>query len=994
MAKDISQKLQTYQREAEEREAKKKASELKMPYFNLYITPCDPDALKLISEEDSHEAEIVPFELKFKELFLATIDPKNGKAREIIKHLEDDGYDIKIFIVSYGSLKKAQENYKWLARPRQEITGATYVSRKIIEQYEKYPNAFEKLASDLKNFKEIDISAMLEIILAASMSADASDIHIEPQEHSIDLRLRVDGILQNAGNIEKPRYKSLLMRLKLLAKLKLNIHNTPQDGHFTIKVKEEEKIGNEIEIRVSIMPNPYGESIVLRILDPSKTIINLEKLGLRKDILDIINEEVEKPQGFVVNTGPTGSGKTTTLYAMLQKINSPDIKIVTIEDPVEYRLEGIDQSQIDASAGYTFASGLKSILRHDPDVILVGEIRDRESAEIAVQSAMTGHLVLSTIHANDAISAIPRFLELNINPSILAASLNLIIAQRLVRKLCSCAEYEPPSSVLRKEIESILNSLPIKVKRPDLDKVKIGKPKGCFICNQTGYKGRTAVMEAYKIYPDVKKLILENGRPEEFLKVGLDHDFTAMQQDALLKILDGVTSFEEVESVVGKVLEVAGKEKISPRIFDEYRQKIVSIQDLQKEIKLLPEEKINDLAEIIFAASIITDASDIHIEPQEDGSARARLRIDGILYETAILQHDFYESFLARIKYLSDLKIYIHDSPQDGHFTIEAAGENMEVRVSTMPGLYGETIVLRILNPEKLVTKLEDLGLRPDNLEIISEEIKKPQGFILNTGPTGSGKTTTLYAVLQKINLPGVKIITIEDPIEYRISGISQSQINPNAGYDFSSGLKSIMRQNPDIVLVGEIRDVESAGIALQAAMTGHLVFSTIHANDSAGAVPRLLELKINPNIVISALNLVIAQRLMRRACLKCSENIKIPEEMSAKIERELKKIPPTTLAANKIYLEKIYEIKIKKVKEKGCAFCNFTGYKGRVAIFELLRFTRNIQTIINEKVSDLQLKVAAEKEGFTNMQQDALIKVIQGITDIEEAERVLGKIL
>ncbi len=1000
--KDVQKQLQIYHKEAEERDAKIRADKLGLPYFDLYTAPCEPDALKLISEKDSQEAEILAFSLKFsskagfvageKDLYLAVFDPRDDKAKKIISGLQNEGYEIKIFIVSKSGLKKTRINYQYLAKPMQEITGATYINREIINHYEANLNIFKKIADDLSNLKKEDTTEMITMILAAGLSCDASDIHIESQEYGIDMRIRVDGVLQESGSLEKTKYKSLLMRIKLLAKLKLNIRDKPQDGHFTIKVKDKEKIGNEIEIRVSVVPGPYGESVVLRILDPAKTIIEIDKLGLRDDILEIITEEAHKPQGFILNTGPTGSGKTTTLYAMLQKINSPDVKIVTIEDPIEYHVNGITQTQIDSSSGYTFATGLRSILRHDPDVILVGEIRDAESAEIAMQSAMTGHLVLSTIHANDSIAAIPRLKELKVELPILSNALNLIIGQRLLRKLCSCAKYQPLHPLLKKEAEAALNAMPIKIKKPDIEIAKIGTPVGCNLCNLTGYKGRIAVMEAYQIYPNVKKLITNGVFSDELLKAGLDHGFTTMQQDALLKVLNGVTSFEEAERIVGKTLSLPGKEIIDYVLFDEYRQKIVSIQDFQKIIKSLPKKEAKNLGEIIFAGGIIADASDILVEPKEDGSARIRLRIDGILYEAAVLEHDAYESILARIKYLSGAKIYINDMPQEGRFTIEAAGQEIEIRMSCMPGPHGESIALRVLNPENLFTELENLGLRPDYLKIINEEIHKPQGFILNTGPTGSGKTTTLYAMLQKINSPEIKIITIEDPIEYKILGITQSQVNEEVGYTFSSGLKSILRQNPNVVLVGEIRDADSADIALQSALTGHLILSTVHANDSAGAIPRLLEFKVAPNTIVAALNLIIAQRLTRRVCLKCGGLFKPPKEILQKIKTALNSIPKNVLFENNINIENISEI--KKANLKGCAFCNFTGYKGRIAVYELLKFTRPLQTVISEKVSDIQIKVVAEKEGFTNMKQDALIKVLQGVIDFEEAERVLGKII
>jgi len=291
--------------------------------------------------------------------------------------------------------------------------------------------------------------------MAGALSLKASDVHIEPEENSTHLRYRLDGILTKIGEIDTKTYKQLLSRIKLTAGLKLNIKNNAQDGRFSIKVKN-----SEMEIRTSTMPGTYGESVVLRILNPDSISVSIEKLGIEPRLFKILEEEISKPNGMILNTGPTGSGKTTTLYAFLKRIDSPEIKVITIEDPVEYHIKGITQTQTDVDKGYTFAKGLKSALRQDPDVIMVGEIRDSETAEIAIQSSLTGHLVLSTLHTNTAAGTFPRFVDLGMNPRILGSAINLTMAQRLVRKLCNdCKKEIPIEGEDRTIIDKILSGI-------------------------------------------------------------------------------------------------------------------------------------------------------------------------------------------------------------------------------------------------------------------------------------------------------------------------------------------------------------------------------------------------------------------------------------------------------------------------------------------------------------------------------------------------------
>ena len=420
---------------------------------------------------------------------------------------------------------------------------------------------------------------------------------------------------------------------------------------------------------------------------------------------------------------------------------------------------------------------------------------------------------------------------------------------------------------------------------------------------------------------------------------------------------------------------ITGEVAVSKNNFNQLQKKIKDVPDFKKEIEDALKKRTSELLEVVLTGATILNASDIHIEPQKE-QARTRIRIDGILQDVIALNSQTYSNLLSRIKMLSGIKLNITDKAQDGRFSITIDKTSIEVRASTLPSEYGESIVLRILNPKNLMD-LEKLGLRDDLLVVFNKEIKKPNGMIVVTGPTGSGKTTTLYAFLKKIQKPEIKIITIEDPIEYQLDGVSQTQVDEKKGYNFASGLRSIVRQDPDVILVGEIRDLETAQIALQASLTGHLVFSTLHTNDAAGTIPRLTSLGAKPVNIGPALNMVVAQRLVRRVCKHCSGQRKPTPE-------ELVQIRNAAKAVNK----KIDEnITIPVVK--GCKQCNNTGYKGRVAIFEAFTSNDEIESLILKNPSIPEIKKLALKQGMVPMFQDGILKVLQGVTTIEEVKRV-----
>jgi general secretion pathway protein E len=434
-----------------------------------------------------------------------------------------------------------------------------------------------------------------------------------------------------------------------------------------------------------------------------------------------------------------------------------------------------------------------------------------------------------------------------------------------------------------------------------------------------------------------------------------------------------------------KAKKISGEVDIPNDFFLEISS-IVSVQDFQSKLEKHSLADVSQIIQLILGGSIVLRASDIHIETEEE-KAKLRVRVDGVLQDVFSFNQKTYKTLLSRIKLVSELKLNITQKSQDGRFSVsfpeienkkiakDKPSKMIEIRTSTLPSEYGETIVLRILNPESLAD-LEALGLTEKNKALLEKEIKKPNGMIIVTGPTGSGKTTTLYAVLKKIRKPEIKIVTIEDPVEYHLSGISQTEVHQEKGYDFANGLRAIVRQDPDVILVGEIRDLETAQISLQAALTGHLVLSTLHTNDASGAVARLQALGEESHNISSAVNLIIAQRLIRKAC-SCSKKEKISPEEYQRISEE--KIEG-------------FSLETEVLKANGCPECNHTGYQGRIAVFEFLLIDEEIENFILTNPSSSNLKRKAIEKGMLTMYQDGLLKVLENKTTLEELERVVGQ--
>ena len=550
----IDKKLQELNREAEEREARRRALKAGVPYLDLKTVPINIEALALISEVEALEAKAAPIEVKShgKEVAVVCLDPHLPGVQKIVEKLKAKSYAASLFVVSLSSLKHVWSFYAFAPKEGVKITGSVNIEeKKIIELQHKLTSlAAIKNALEAVNNVNADTSELLEIVLAGALANRASDIHLEPEEKTIKLRLRIDGSLYDAfAEMEKGVYLYLLSRIKLLSGLKLNVHTEPQDGRFAIKFSHK-----EIEVRVAVAPAEYGEVVVMRLLDPETIGLTLKELGLREDDLRIIEQELKKPNGMVLNTGPTGSGKTTTLYAFLKNKKNSEIKIITIEDPIEYELEGIEQTQVDEEGGYTFANGLKSLMRQDPDVILVGEIRDKETAEIGIQSALTGHLVFSTVHANEAAGAIPRLLDLDVRPSSIGPAINLIIGQRLVRRLCGkCKAKEDVSDELKKKIKKVVDRLPDRVDKSRFRAPELYKAVGCDACNRLGYKGRIAIYEFLPIGPELEEMITKESNEAAIQRFAVQNSMVTMQEDGILKTIAGITTLEEVEEVTGPI---------------------------------------------------------------------------------------------------------------------------------------------------------------------------------------------------------------------------------------------------------------------------------------------------------------------------------------------------------------------------------------------------------------------------------------------------------
>lgn len=508
----------------EETVGKLVAKHFGVAYANIRRVTIPQEVLGLLPEKLARVYRIIPFGKEGSVLKLAMENPENFEALEFAKR--QTGLKIEPYYVTKDDLTKALGQYK----------------REIKSDFEKIISENLKKASPeedlVKAAEKLPIIKILDTILSYAIAERASDIHIETQSEDVVVRFRIDGMLRDIVKFDRGIEAALVARIKILSNLKIDEHRIPQDGRHKFNMDED-----MVALRISIIPGFYGENVVMRILHESSRPLSLEELGLTGRGLEIVRENISKPHGMILVTGPTGSGKTTTLYSVLNILNTIEVKMCTIEDPIEYGINRVSQIQVNAKTGVDFASGLRALLRHDPDIIMVGEIRDQETAEIAIHSALTGHLVLSTLHTNTAAGAIPRFIDMGVEDFLLASTLNVVVAQRLVRKICnSCIkEYKPDPAVVKK-LSKDLNV--------DLDNQKFYKGQGCEVCGNKGYSGRIGIYEVMPISDKVRTFITQKGSSDEIQKQSELEGMVTMLHDGLDKVASGLTTIEEVLRVV------------------------------------------------------------------------------------------------------------------------------------------------------------------------------------------------------------------------------------------------------------------------------------------------------------------------------------------------------------------------------------------------------------------------------------------------------------
>ncbi len=543
-----NQRVSDLRQKEEEDLAEMLASKYGIPYVDLSGMTINTDGLKLIPQDIARKSKIAVFDMTGKKLKVAVIAPKREETMAVLQDLETRGYVPELHITSNRSLEKAWSRYADISFATESKGGALEINSEQIDEFiSKTRNIDDtrKMIEEVMAMKKaFRVSRIVEIVVSGAIATKASDIHVEPEEDKARLRFRIDGVLVDITFFDTETFKLLLSRIKILSGMKLNIKDQAQDGRFSIKIKE-----TEIEIRSSILPGAYSESVVMRLLNPDSIAVDLLELGIEPELYDMFSAQLSRPDGLILNTGPTGSGKTTTLYAFLKQTLTPGIKIITIEDPIEYHLSGIVQTQVDHEKGYDFASGLRASLRQDPDIIMVGEIRDIETAETAVHASLTGHLVFSTLHTNTAAGAFTRLIDLGVNPKVLTSAIRVAIAQRLVRKLCpDCkkpVQLDPKKRDLAKAIYDT-------VENPKVawSETFYGPGEGCTTCNNLKYKGRVALFEAVMSDKAVEEVLQMNPSEREIKEAARAQGILDMSQDGIIKALKGMTDIGELERVI------------------------------------------------------------------------------------------------------------------------------------------------------------------------------------------------------------------------------------------------------------------------------------------------------------------------------------------------------------------------------------------------------------------------------------------------------------
>lgn len=538
----VKENVDNINREFQEKSTLKRAHDLGLPYIDIAKTPLNPDFLKVLDVEVARKARVIPFFKVGKKVRIAVENHESPETLEVVKLLEGQGYEVSLNLASSAGIVDAFKIYDGTQQ---------YKKFDIVENVEEKSIAtYEKEIANLKDLpKQIETVAAeeaLNMLNIGAMKTKASDVHYEPEEATVVVRFRIDGMLHKVFELTPKVYLGVAEQIKYQSRMQLNIVTIPQDGRYVFSYN-----GTKVAVRTASIPTPYGESFVCRYLPSGKKAMTFEELGFQGVALKKLRKAAKISQGMVLITGPTGSGKSTTLYSMLNEMNTPENKVITLEDPVEYYMHGVTQSQIDENKGYNFVTGLRSILRHDPDVIMLGEIRDLETAETAAQAALTGHVLLSTLHTNSALETIPRLINMGLPPFMVAPALNTVVGQRLVRKVCvSCSTKEPISESEKKEFEEVLNNL--KTVNPgaacDIP-TELPKVHGCDVCSNTGYSGRLVISEVVSIDSEIRTLILNNASSVDLIKAARKEGITTMREDGFIKVAQGQTTLEEVHRV-------------------------------------------------------------------------------------------------------------------------------------------------------------------------------------------------------------------------------------------------------------------------------------------------------------------------------------------------------------------------------------------------------------------------------------------------------------
>jgi type IV pilus assembly protein PilB len=544
--KDIGAKLTALNIQQEERLASRRAEILHLPYIDLFAFPFESGVLEAIPRTEAQAAGAVLFYKKGKDLRMGVVNPQADAFDGLVEKVEKKfGLKPQVYIISHHSLKTAIARYQ-----REEAyvpldTDTISISQEQLDQFQEALDSYEKLGQRISS---VVPSELMSSIMAGAVKMGASDVHIEPRRDEAQLRYRIDGVLQNVATFGLSGWKHLLSRLKVVSDLKLNVHHMPQEGGFVMHAGD-----TKYDIRISILPGGLGEYIVLRLLNRKEGALSLDQLGMKARDKEVVEEALKESTGLILSAGPTGSGKTTTIVSCLAVVNRPEFKIITLEDPIEYRVVGAEQTEVDASAGYTFPVGLRSILRQDPDIIFVGEMRDSETAETGIHAAMTGHLVFSTIHSNDAPGVILRLVGMGLMPYVLAPAIDLIIAQRLVRLVCKkCSEEYKVDKKTKEHISNVMEGVDRSVFDPAIladPNLTFFKTTGCKDCGNTGYRGRVGAFEILVVKGELEEMVLQGADAASLREVAQEHGMTTIRQDAYLKVISKLTTIEEVERI-------------------------------------------------------------------------------------------------------------------------------------------------------------------------------------------------------------------------------------------------------------------------------------------------------------------------------------------------------------------------------------------------------------------------------------------------------------